>query len=57
VREDAARTGERAGLGLAIVRAVARGHGGDAGVTGADVWLSVPASAPSRTGELLVIDR
>ncbi|MCW3064205.1 MAG: integral rane sensor signal transduction histidine kinase, partial [Solirubrobacterales bacterium] len=56
-REDAARAGDRAGLGLAIVRAIARGHGGDADVSRADVWVSVPAHAPSRTGELLVIDR
>jgi heavy metal sensor kinase len=48
-RADVARAGGGSGLGLAIVDAVARAHGGSAGVTraarGADVWLRLPASA------------
>lgn len=46
-RADEARVRGGVGLGLAIVDAVARGHGGTAGVAnrdgaGADVWLSLP---------------
>ncbi|HEV7751012.1 MAG TPA: HAMP domain-containing sensor histidine kinase [Baekduia sp.] len=46
-RADAGRTTGGAGLGLAIVDAIARAHDGTAGVRnrpegGADVWLSVP---------------
>lgn len=46
-RADEARSGERAGLGLAIVEVIARAHGGSAGAAnrgggGADVWLSIP---------------
>ena len=49
-RADAARSGGGAGLGLAIVRAIAEAHGGTAGVAnrsagGADVWLSLPRAA------------
>ncbi|MGZ5388068.1 MAG: sensor histidine kinase, partial [Solirubrobacterales bacterium] len=43
-RADEGRTGGGAGLGLAIVRAVARAHGGDASADGARVRISVPAS-------------
>jgi two-component system, OmpR family, sensor kinase len=48
-RADEARSGGGAGLGLAIVDAIARGHGGSAHAAnrpdgGADVWLSLPAS-------------
>jgi two-component system OmpR family sensor kinase len=47
-RADEARSGGGAGLGLAIVDAIARGHGGSAHAAnrptgGADVWLSLPA--------------
>jgi signal transduction histidine kinase len=57
-RADSARTAGGAGLGLAIVDAIARAHGGRACVgertRGADVWISVPAliqgsSAPATT--------
>ena len=46
---DRARSGTGAGLGLAIVAAIARAHGGDAGARnlperGADVWISLPAA-------------
>ena len=45
-RADGARTGGGAGLGLAIVRAIATAHGGRAGTAdrdgGADVWIEVP---------------
>jgi signal transduction histidine kinase len=47
-RADAAREGAGAGLGLAIVAAIAAAHGGAAGVAnapegGADVWISLPS--------------
>ena len=41
-RGDAARGRGGAGLGLAIVDAVARAHGGRAGADGGDVWIEVP---------------
>jgi signal transduction histidine kinase len=48
-RADAARSGGGAGLGLAIVAAIARAHGGTAGAGnrpegGAEVWLELPAA-------------
>jgi two-component system OmpR family sensor kinase len=57
-RADPARSRGGAGLGLAIVQAVAEAHGGCAGAVnrdggGADVWVSLPASqAPLRSREL-----
>ena len=47
-RADAARSGGGAGLGLAIVDAIARAHGGtthaaNAAGGGADVWLALPS--------------
>ena len=47
-RADAARSGGGAGLGLAIVDAIARAHGGTAHAAnaadgGADVWLVLPS--------------
>jgi signal transduction histidine kinase len=49
-RGDAAREGEGAGLGLAIVAAIARSHGGTAGLgsaegAGFEVWIELPADA------------
>jgi two-component system OmpR family sensor kinase len=65
-RADPSRTAAGAGLGLSIVRSIARAHGGDAYISnddggGAHVWLSIadaptgsrarPSEAPSsRTG-------
>jgi signal transduction histidine kinase len=42
-RADEGRTGGGAGLGLAIVRAIARAHGGEARADGARVELDLPA--------------
>jgi len=52
-RADRARTSSGAGLGLAIVRAIAVAHGGSAGARngeggGADVWLVVPSRLNSE---------
>jgi heavy metal sensor kinase len=49
-RADSARGRGGAGLGLAIVAAIARAHGGEAGARnrpegGADVWLTLPQPA------------
>jgi len=53
VRGDAARTGGGAGLGLAIVRAVAEAHGGSACVAnGASVSLTLPLSGSSQPARL-----
>ncbi len=50
-RADSARARGGAGLGLAIVRAIARAHQGEAHVAnrpggGFDAWLSLPVAAP-----------
>jgi signal transduction histidine kinase len=51
-RADAARGRGGAGLGLAIVAAIARGHGGSAHArntdAGSDVWIDLPAQVRSR---------
>jgi two-component system, OmpR family, sensor kinase len=50
-RGDPARTGDGAGLGLAIVEAIARAHGGKAGAEnrpggGAEAWIELPSEPP-----------
>jgi two-component system OmpR family sensor kinase len=50
-RADHGRGEGGAGLGLAIVRAIARSHGGEADIAngpdgGADVWISLPVAVP-----------
>ena len=50
-RADPGRGGRGAGLGLSIVRTIARAHGGDAYVAnrpagGADVWIVIPNPSP-----------
>jgi two-component system, OmpR family, sensor kinase len=47
-RSDESRTSGGAGLGLAIVEAIAAAHGGSAEALGADVWISVPADPAGR---------
>jgi two-component system OmpR family sensor kinase len=42
-RADEARSGEGAGLGLAIVAAVARAHGGHVSAAGSEITLALPA--------------
>ena len=49
------RAHEGSGVGLAVVRSIARAHGGEAHAGndpdgGADVWLTLPARAPGRGG-------
>jgi two-component system OmpR family sensor kinase len=51
-RPDRGRSGGGAGLGLAIVHAIAEAHAGTAHATnrdgsGADVWIALPRKAPS----------
>ena len=55
-RADVGRTGGGFGLGLSIVRAVARSHGGDAHVAnrrgGVDFWIRLPTSRRYSPGPL-----
>jgi signal transduction histidine kinase len=53
-RDDDARAAGGAGLGLSIVEAIARAHGGSAGAAnrrtgGADVWLALPTQPEAST--------
>jgi signal transduction histidine kinase len=48
-RADGGRSRGGAGLGLAIVAAIAASHGGSAHADGADVWLQLPALKDSST--------
>jgi heavy metal sensor kinase len=52
-RADDARAGGGAGLGLAIVAAIARAHGGEAGFSprqkGTDAWIALPALIESSS--------
>jgi len=54
-RDDPARLGPGAGLGLAIVDVIARAHGGTAHVAnrdgGADAWLELPTIAAEPPGD------
>jgi two-component system OmpR family sensor kinase len=54
-RDDPARLGPGAGLGLAIVDVIARAHGGTAHVAnrdgGADAWLELPTTAAEPPGD------
>ena len=52
-RDDHGREGAGAGLGLAIVEAIAQAHGGEAHAAnrpsgGADVWVVLPAAAGEK---------
>jgi signal transduction histidine kinase len=53
-RADDARTGGGAGLGLAIVAAIAQAHGGRAGLSprerGTDAWIALPALIEDSSG-------
>jgi signal transduction histidine kinase len=54
--------GEGAGLGLAIVAAIARAHGGSAHAAdrsggGADVWLELPGAAPGQASSGAAVSR
>jgi signal transduction histidine kinase len=55
-RADEAHSGSGAGLGLAIVDAIARAHGGKARIEGAAVILELPRSAPSEAPSDHLVD-
>jgi signal transduction histidine kinase len=50
-RSDESRTSGGAGLGLAIVEAIAAAHGGSADALGADVWISVRGEPSAGFGQ------
>lgn len=56
-RPDEARTRQGSGLGLSIVRGIARAHGGDAHLAnraagGADAWITLPSAEASGATRL-----
>ena len=60
-RDDDARAAGGAGLGLSIVEAIARAHGGSVGASnrptgGADVWLALPTRSSQPSDRLATFD-